>query len=272
MKFNQNKKRNTDFIFEALIKELTKASLSEDVDKKNNTIGIIKKYFSKGHILKEELEIYKSLTETSNLDNRTIEKILAEAKRQYANLNRNSVFEAQSRLISEINSKLGHSVWNNFVYNYKKLATISLSLSQTAPPKKQVILEKKLLESLSAHAEKTKKKFPKINNLALNNFVEKFNSQYSEHLTEEQCQFLTRYITATDGSGVEYKTYIYEEVDKIKKFLTENKESYGEGVSSNIESVLEKISSFRDRKFDNELIFEIFRMQALVKELQTDGI
>ena len=42
MKFNHNKKRNTAFIFEVLIKELTKSSINEEGLRKATIVDLLK--------------------------------------------------------------------------------------------------------------------------------------------------------------------------------------------------------------------------------------
>ena len=61
MKMKHNKKRNTAFLYESLIKELTKAIVRKDNERKKVVIEIIKKYFNKNSLLKEELNIYNNL-------------------------------------------------------------------------------------------------------------------------------------------------------------------------------------------------------------------
>ena len=51
MKFKHNKKRNTAFLFEALVKELTKSIIENDQTKKKTTLSIIKEHFGKDSVL-----------------------------------------------------------------------------------------------------------------------------------------------------------------------------------------------------------------------------
>ena len=272
MKYSHNKKRNTAFIFEALIRELTKATLDEQKEKKQQIVDVLKKYFSKGSLLKQDLEIYKSLNEMNDLRAGLKEKVLAEAKKQFISLPRKKIFDQQSKIISEVN-KLNQNIWNNFVVDYKKLATINQILVQTTAPKKQVVLEERFLSYDSNKDEsQSSNKFPKVNNLAVNNFVDKFNEQYSEVLNENQKVLLSKYIKSSDEDVLEFKTYLYSEVGKIKSFLKENKGQYGEATSKKINNVLEKVDSYRQRKLDNNLVFDVFRIQSLVEELRKNGI
>ena len=45
MKLKHNKKRNTAFLYEALVKEITKAVMDKDVYKKDALVGMVKEHF-----------------------------------------------------------------------------------------------------------------------------------------------------------------------------------------------------------------------------------
>jgi hypothetical protein len=68
MKIKHNKKRNTAFVYEALIRELTKAVIKEDMNKKQMVASVIKEHFSKGSEIKKELEIYQGVVDTRGLE------------------------------------------------------------------------------------------------------------------------------------------------------------------------------------------------------------
>ena len=74
MKQKHNKKRNTAFIYESLIKEITKSIIQKNDKNKIKTLKILKKYFSPNSVLKKELEIYQSLYENRSLDKDACEK------------------------------------------------------------------------------------------------------------------------------------------------------------------------------------------------------
>ena len=59
MKLNHNKKRNTAFLYESLIAELTKNSLKNNKEMQEAIIKILKEYFGKTKILAKELKLYK---------------------------------------------------------------------------------------------------------------------------------------------------------------------------------------------------------------------
>ena len=124
MKFKHNKKRNTAFLYETMIKELTKAVVNKDDKRKKFIVDTMKQYFNSNTPLGKELRIYRDLNETSGTDLYTAERLLMECKKEFHSMDRKEIFNLQTELISEINKALGKDVFNNFVPNYKSLATI----------------------------------------------------------------------------------------------------------------------------------------------------
>ena len=51
MKFKHNKKRNTIFIFESLVRELTKSVINKDFSRKKQILSIIKENFGNTTVL-----------------------------------------------------------------------------------------------------------------------------------------------------------------------------------------------------------------------------
>ena len=120
-----NKKRNTAFLYESLVKELTKAVVRQQEDRKAKIVKIIKENFKNGSPLHRDLELYKSILE--NKDKMTkdfTDRFLVETKKDYNKIDRKSVFNAQTKAISQINQQLGADVFKNFVPNYKDIATV----------------------------------------------------------------------------------------------------------------------------------------------------
>jgi hypothetical protein len=268
MKLNHNKKRNTAFIYEMLIKELSKASMYNDVNKKNLVLSIIREAFAGNKLMKRELDIYKSFESIEKLDNDLTEKLLSESKKQFMRLNRKDVFDEQTKVISRINKDLGHDVWNTFIPEFKKVATINQVLNQSLSPKKQVLLEKKLLSSPAAE-KKENKPFPNVNNLAMKTFIDKFNKQYSESLAENQKMLLNKYISSYQDSGIGLKTYLYEEIDRIKEEFYIYSQQNNSKTSQKVARLLERIQGYNKRKIDKDFVIEIMRMQTIIEEIKS---
>ena len=93
MRLKHNKKRNTAFLFEALVREMTKAAIRGDNEKKKKVLSVIKEHFAKGTILHKELQLYKSIYETKEADQITAAKIIVECRNTHLQLDKKEVFK-----------------------------------------------------------------------------------------------------------------------------------------------------------------------------------
>ena len=193
MKIKHNKKRNTAFVYEALLREGTLAILQKAEKKQKKIVTIVKKHFKADSILRQDLECYRSLYEVTTNDRLTSEKILHEAKRQKQRLSTQALFDSQTSLINDINKHISTSVFNNYVPNYKTLATIDQIFSEKTSPTNKVLLESQVIEGMLSSS--IVEKGDKIDKAVYNSFVKKFNSKYSGNLLEEQSHLLSHYIS-----------------------------------------------------------------------------
>jgi hypothetical protein len=266
MKLRHNKKRNTAFVYEILINEISKASMHNLQEKKDKALKILKTFFSKNCLLREELDIYRSFDDLENVDASVLEKIIFEARGHAASLSKEEVYKEQSKLINLINKNLGAESWDGFVRDYKKLATINQAVFTRSNPKKQVFVEQKLVKLVSEKEQKPEA-FPTVNKLALKTFLEKFNNQYSETLNENQKSLLNEYVTSYKDNGLQLKVFLYQEIDRLREgiqaHVQENPNTF-----KNLELVLEKINNYQNRNVDKKLVTEVIKIQSLVGELQ----
>ena len=268
MKFNHNKKRNTALIYEMLVREITRAMMNENNTKKNVISQLFKKYFHKRSTLGKEYTIYKSLNESRTLDSILFSKVLSEAKKQYTKINKKSIFNAQTKLISEINKSLGHDFWKNFVGDYQWSATIQQTIAQDNSPKKQVLLEKKIMEIFSVDTKP--RTFTKINNLTINTFIGKFNETYKGTLTESQRSLINKYILSPADEGLEFRACLYEEIEGVKDSLVATqKKLKNKQLIKKVNQVVEKLDYFRKKKITENALYDILQIQTLAKELKS---
>ena len=80
MKIKHNKKRNTAFLFEALIRELTKTVVSGDSKRGTVIKGILREHFGRGMVLFSELDCFNSITDLKGVDQYTAEKTIHRAR------------------------------------------------------------------------------------------------------------------------------------------------------------------------------------------------
>ena len=271
-----NKKRNTAFLYEALLKEVTKAIISGDKKAKRTAISILKESFAPKTILSEELELYKTLLETKEVDNLVAEKIVFQVRQARNDINEGDIVEAQNRLISRVNKELSSGVYSNFVPNYKNIATVSQLFSTdegNANIKSGVLLEQKIVASMmEGTGTPEAPKMKPIDNLVFKSFVSKYNKEYSSGILNEQKELLNRYILSFSDNGVDVNIYLNEELGRLHNVLTDALVSAEIKTDATmVEStkrVISMIDGFRKTPVDKDLIEDVLKIQNLVSEIQ----
>ena len=269
MKIRHNKKRNTAFVYEALVREATVAVLKEDIERRDKTISIIKRHFHSKSLLRQDLECYRSLYENQSLDENTSQKVLTESRRQKMMIDPTGLFKQQTELIHDINKELTPEIFNNFVPNYKALATIDQMFSQKTSPKNRVILEGEIVKGMSTTAQSVET--PAIDNVTFRTFVGKFNDKYESGLLQEQKDLLTRYITSFSDNGLELKMYLNTEIGRLKTKLAEavNVDAIknDEEMLNKTNQIVEKLKSFAKSDINENVLMTVLKTQSLVEEI-----
>lgn len=270
MKTRHNKKRNTAFVFESLMREATVAILKGDDKKKNTVLEIVKKHFKPNSELKKHFQCYKSLYENQDLDRETSEKILREAKIARRLIDPDGLFKEQSALIGDINKDLSPSVFGNFVPNYKTLATIDQIFSDKTSPKSRVMLETSIVDNMAKGPESESTDAP-VDDLTVRFFTDKFNEKYTETLAEEQKQLLSYYITSFTDNAVGLKSFLNEEIARLKISLAKTSDdeifAADKEMTHKAEQIVEKLNSFKKTEIDDNVLLTVLKTQQLVKEL-----
>ena len=271
-KTRHNKKRNTAFLYEALVRELTKCIVTNDEKRKGIVVSIVREHFKKGTALRQELDLYKTLYESTNVERKLYDKMILEVKLSHFILDKDAVFGAQTTLIDTINKKLSKDVFANFVPNYKDLATISQILNPNVALKHRVLLEGNLTDTFCLESKAAKESMAPIDNLVYKTFVKKFNEQYGGKLLEEQETLLSRYITSFHDDGLELKIFLNEEVSRLKERLRSfcySEAPLGDEVlRENVRQVLNVMDTYKDKEVDVVVVQQILKIQTLVQELQ----
>ena len=179
MKLKHNKKRNTAFLYESLVRETTKTIMDGDNETRKRALQLFKEFFAEGTCMRAELDLYRSMLETQNLHPRTAERLLEELKKSHEKINKKELFNEQTKFINKINKEISKSVFNNFVPNYKNLATVYQIFNNVEmPTKDRVLLEEGAIARMSHRSENIKeaKEMQPVDDLVYKSFVEKFNS------------------------------------------------------------------------------------------------
>jgi hypothetical protein len=272
MKTKHNKKRNTAFLYETLVREIAKSVIKKQPQRNNFITSLIKEYFIQGTELAKELELYKTLNEIRDLDPYTAEKLIQESKQAHQKIDKKKLFIEQSKLISKINRNLSKNVFSNFVPNYKSLATISQIFNNDVSVKNKVLLEKELLNKLTSSECLNEDKQAPITNLVYKTFIKRFNESYSGTLLEEQKKLLQKYITSFDDNGIQLKIFLNEELSRLKnlinKSLTQEEIKADPDMIEKTKKVLNVIESFKNKPFNKEMLTQVLKMQILTNETQ----
>ena len=266
-----NKKRNTAFLYEVIIRELTKAMVEGDKQKKSSIIKIVKENFKGNTLLAKDLDLYKAVLETREVDQYTAEKIIFQARTQKMAINHRQLFVEQTELVDTINKQINPDTFNTFVPNYKSLATVFQIFHPKTKTKNRVLLERQIIEAMTCDGKPQKDLMKPIDNLTYRTFVSKFNEKYSNSLLREQKSLLSRYVTSFSDNGLELKVFLSEEIPRLFKKVNESLEcseiKSDKEMTSKTEQVLEILKTSADRKLDNDFVHDILKIQNLVKEL-----
>ncbi|MFZ9876643.1 MAG: hypothetical protein ACO3EY_06280 [Candidatus Nanopelagicales bacterium] len=275
MKSKHNKKRNTAFLYEIIVREITNSILEKNEQNKSFLINVCKAFFSNNSILKKELELYKAINEAHEMSSNLADKLLNEAKTQYNLLDKNKIFNEQTKLINILNKYSNGKIFNTFVPDYKNLATISQIFNNTTTIKEKVLLENQIVTKMSSSPEEVEKeKMETLDSLAYKVFVRKFNEQYGNSLLKEQKDLLTKYVMSFADNGIEFKIFLNEEIQRLKDNLKQslnNKEIIENSfLKEKTNVVLKKVEEYKNKTIDQQMVQEILKIQSLIKEINSE--
>jgi len=273
-----SKFKNTGVLFELLVRQVASDTLNNSDSK---AIPLIKKYFSKSTELAKELNLYQTLVkEQFNKEekaNHLIEAVLA-ARTQ---LNQSALNRQKYNLIKDIKeSYVLEDFFKSKVNNYKPLAAIYKLFEYTiadnpveAVQNRYTIVEHIVRKDVKKSAPLNEmaefvKQDKEVRLLSYKILVDKFNTKYST-LNEGQKSLLRNYINSV-SEGTELKTFVNEEVTKLRKTLKSLTAKVDDQVVqiklSEVTNLINEIASAKTIK-DNHIL-SLLRYHELVKELK----
>jgi hypothetical protein len=228
-----SKFRNTGFLFELLVRQVTSDILS---NRKSIAEGLLKKYFNSKTELANELKLYQFIVnEKYNNENRAerfIDAVIDNRKK----LDEKKILKEKYNLIKEIKENYQiDDFLKSQVPNYKVLASVykifefNLNTESSYDPKDFVNTKFAIVEHLTSKPSTNLKAVDKINEalkkedkeirlLTYKMLVENFNKKYKS-LNEKQKGILKEYINSFTNTD-NLKAFITNEVVELNKELT----------------------------------------------------
>ena len=267
-----NKKRNTAFLYETLVREVVKQTITKDFDKRDKAITILKEHFTKKEILGKELDLYKTLSRSQKMNPLPAEKLIQEAKKEYRKLDSKEIFNEQSTVINKINKTLSSGVYSNFVPNYKDIATLSQIFGDDVSAKSRVLLEEHVLRRLTSSRSVLKEeREAKVSKLVVKTFVNKFNQQYAGELLEEQKVLLNKYVMSFINNGVEFKFHLNEELGRLREKLDESLKieeiKNDKQMADKMKMIISYLEGASKKPINRESLQQILKIQTLIQEI-----
>jgi hypothetical protein len=277
-KLKHSKYKNTGILFEMLVQKLTSETLSSN---KSITIDIIKKYFGKNTELSKELQLYNALVKEQHKSEARALDFIRTVKDTHKKLNQAVLNRQKYNLVKEISENF---VFENMskihINNYKTLASIYMlfEYSETDNPKqlmecKNVILENALLrERVKPEKDPILETFEQqdkdVRLLTYKLLIDKFNSKYSQALSESQKQLLNKYITNVNDTEA-LRGYVQKIIPRIKKQLAESAKQIDDKVTKiKVEKLSEMLCNVESiKKLKESHILNLMRYMDLVDEL-----
>jgi hypothetical protein len=273
MRFRHNKKRNSAFIFEALTREFAKASLKKNGPYLKKVKGVLREVFNKKRLMYKELKLYKALLETKEVDVITAEKILYEVRRVYSTFDDKALKDEQTSAIHKINHELSPSVFQNFVSNYKSIASAyQIFHEDDLNVKDKVLLEKKLVQSMVFKDERADQAQEPIDEVVIKTFIKKFNKTFGS-LMIEQKTLISKYMGSLDSDDTELKIFVNEELgrlkEELKKSLTIEEFQVDKLMREKAIKVFHMLEGFKKkRNYVRGDLVMLLKTQDLVREIQ----
>ena len=228
-----SKFRNTGFLFELLVRQVTSDILS---NRKSIAEGLLKKYFNSKTELANELKLYQFIVnEKYNNENRAerfIDAVIDNRKK----LDEKKILKEKYNLIKEIKENYQiDDFLKSQVPNYKVLASVykifefNLNTESSYDPKDFVNTKFAIVEHLTSKPSTNLKAVDKINEalkkedkeirlLTYKMLVENFNKKYKS-LNEKQKGILKEYINSFTNTD-NLKAFITNEVVELNKELS----------------------------------------------------
>jgi len=280
-----SKFKNTGFIFELLVRQITSEIMSGKTTSKAEKI--LKEFFSSKKELSKELKLYQYLINEKYNSESKAEKFVETVCEARKRLDEQKITKEKYNLIKQIKETYNIDEFTKSpISNYKSLASIykifeaSISKESFEPKdivnSKFTIVENMINSSIENKDKKVndrvfeeyKKQDEEVRMLSYKMLVENFNKKYN-NLSEEQKRLLKEYINNINNTG-KLKEYVTNEVNS----LSEGLKQIGSKVSDKVTKIklAETISNIKKiksvKKLKESHLSALMMSYELLKELK----
>jgi hypothetical protein len=234
-KIKHSKFKNTGFIFELLLRQITSEIMSEN---KSKAEKILQEFFNSKKEISKELKLYQYLINEKYNSEAKAEKFIDTVCEARKRLDEAKLTKEKYNLVKRIRESYNiEDLLKSSVSNYKVLASIykifeSINESEILDPTDVVSSRFTIAENIinksiqnkdakikDAVLEQFKKQDETVRALSYKILIESFNTKYKD-LSSEQKVLLREYINGmTNSSG--FSNHIQSEVNKITQSLNE---------------------------------------------------
>jgi hypothetical protein len=280
-----SKFKNTGFIFELLVRQITSEIMSGKTSSKAEKI--LKEFFSSKKELSKELKLYQYLINEKYNSESKAEKFVETVCEARKRLDEQKLTKEKYNLIKQIKENYNIDEFvKSSISNYKSLASIykvfeATITKESFEPKdivnsKFTIVENIINSSIENKDKKVndrvleeyRKQDEEVRMLSYKMLVENFNKKYN-NLSEEQKNLLKEYINNINNTG-KLKEYVNNEVNS----LSEGLKQVGSKVSDKVTKIklAETISNIKKiktvKKLKESHLSALMMSYELLKELK----
>lgn len=291
-KIDHNKRRNTGLLYEFLIRTSIDLLFEGKKEKAYHALAIVKKYFTKGKPLYEELKIFRVLLNAKNVkDRQTVRKMIRESYVHVSQLNGNEINREKSRLIQEIGQNFDKKkLYGYYIPDYRAYATIQTLFCDARRQGnfidniEKIRLEDVLIDHVISSSEKKLnenrkpdellKRGTKYSNVVQKFALKRFNEKYETVLSEGQRAILKKYgLSKVTGKVEQIRDAIISETEKVKNSLNNVKDPAIKNDAEQMGKIREAynrlISEELDKNIDDGKIVSLLKYMDLQREIES---
>lgn len=284
-KIKHSKFKNTGFLFELLVRQVTSDILSQN---RSTAERILKEYFNSKKELSKELKLYQFLINEKYASEAKAEKFIDTVCEARKKLDETKLTKEKYNLIKEIKTNYNLEEFiKSPISNYKLLASIYKIFENTMTTGNYNpvdILSARFTITETIINSSVKNKEARLKDLAIEEYkkqtddvrtitykflIEKFNEKY-KNLTNEQKVLLREYINNINNNGNLTK-YVLSEVQKLVKELQQTGTKVTDKVTKiKLSETIDNIKKIKSAKIIKENHLSALMMAyELIKELKS---